>query len=291
MTAQSLSIVVPANECINDCAFCVSHMQNVVYKNQMDDSEPHYDLYLKDYIKRLEYARDNGVNTVMLTGAAEPQQNRKFLTYFGLLMMLMERPFRNIEMQTTGVLLDEPYLRSLRNHVGVNTISLSLSSFDNEQNAIYNGTKQPLKIDIQQLCKKIKQYDFNLRLSLNMTDAFEQQSTEDIFGYSRKILLADQITFRLLYKTPDDKTRQSQWVSTHALSTSRRTEIRQYIQENGRQLEQLPFGMMRHSVQGMSTVLDTDCMNQSANESYRYMILRPDCKLYSKWDDPASLIF
>lgn len=26
-------------------------------------------------------------------------------------------------------------------------------------------------------------------------------------------------------------------------------------------------------------------------ENYKYLILRPDCKLYSAWDDPASLIF
>jgi len=48
---------------------------------------------------------------------------------------------------------------------------------------------------------------------------------------------------------------------------------------------------MKYSVDGMSTVLDEDCMNTEAKEELKYVILRPNCKLYSKWDDTASLIF
>ena len=70
----------------------------------------------------------------MLTGNSEPQQNRKFLTYFGLFMQMMRDPFQWIEMQTTGVLLDDNYLRFLRNHVGVNLISLSVSAVEEENN-------------------------------------------------------------------------------------------------------------------------------------------------------------
>lgn len=41
----------------------------------------------------------------------------------------------------------------------------------------------------------------------------------------------------------------------------------------------------------MSTVLDEDCMSEEAKESVKYLILRPNCKLYSKWDDKGSLVF
>ena len=134
MKIQSLSVVVPNKGCINNCAFCVSKMHGDTCKNQMDDNLPFFDLYLRDYIKRLEFARHNGCNTVMLTGNSEPQQNRKFLTYFGMLMQMMRDPFQWIEMQTTGTLIDQNYLRFLRNHVGVNLISLSVSSLDNAMN-------------------------------------------------------------------------------------------------------------------------------------------------------------
>ena len=85
----------------------------------MDDNPPFFDLYVKDYLKRLEFAQRNGCNTIMLTGDSEPQQNRKFLTYFGLFMQMMRNPFDWIEMQTTGALLDQNYLRFLRIHVGL----------------------------------------------------------------------------------------------------------------------------------------------------------------------------
>lgn len=112
-------------------------------------------------------------------------------------------------MQTTGVLLDESYLRFLRNHVGVSTISVSLSAFDNDINAGYNGTLPQLKVDLHKLCALIKKYDFNLRLSINMTDYFSCRSPEEILTYARQELKADQATFRVLYTSTDDENAQT----------------------------------------------------------------------------------
>jgi hypothetical protein len=78
----------------------------------------------------------------------------------------MCNPFRNIEMQTTGALIDTTMLRFLRNHVGVNTISMSLFSFnDNENQKCRHGPK----LNILDFCNAVKLYDFNLRLSVNLT--------------------------------------------------------------------------------------------------------------------------
>jgi hypothetical protein len=41
----------------------------------------------------------------------------------------------------------------------------------------------------------------------------------------------------------------------------------------------------------MSVVLDNDCMAKGSNDDFKYLIIRPNGKLYSSWDDPASLIF
>lgn len=289
MKIQSLSVVVPATRCVNNCAFCVSRMNAEDYKNQMDDNQPFYDLYLKDYLKRLEFARDNGTNTVMLTGNAEPQQNRKFLTYFGLFMMLLERPFRKIEMQTTGVMIDEPYLRFLRNHVGVDTISLSLSALDSNINRQYNGTPDKITIDIADFCEKVKKYDFNLRLSLNLTDYYDNLTNQLILATCRS-WGADQVTFRVLYES-GKHTRQDAWIQAHGASPGKVSEIKSCIENYGRPLERLEYGQMKCSLHGMSVVLDDDCMSAEAKEELKYLILQPDCKLYSKWDDSASLIF
>ena len=289
MNVQSLSVVVPNNNCINNCKFCVSHMHPENYKNQMDDNLPFFDLYLKDYLKRLDFAQRNGCNTVMLTGNSEPQQNRKFLTYFGLFMQLMKNPFDWIEMQTTGALLDNNYLRFLRNHVGVNIISLSVSSFDQFQNQEIIGC--PVQINLEELCKNIKKYDFTLRLSLNLSDAFANYSPEELFSICYEEFLADQVTLRVLYSNSND-TPQSKWVSQHAMNSDKIKEINSFIKTYGTVLGKLPYGATKYSYNDMSIVLDDDCMGKrNDNDAYKYLILRPDCKLYSSWDDKASLIF
>jgi hypothetical protein len=41
----------------------------------------------------------------------------------------------------------------------------------------------------------------------------------------------------------------------------------------------------------MSVIMDEDCMAKANNEDFKYLIIRPNGKLYGSWDDPASLIF
>jgi len=260
------------------------------YVNQMDENSPFYDLYLKDYLKRLEDCRSKGVHTVMLTGNSEPQQNRHFLKDFGLMMMLMKDPFKNIEMQTTGVMLDDNYLRFLRNHVGVSTISVSLSSFDDDLNAEIVGMPKGLKVDVADLCRRIKKYDFNLRLSINLSDAFEAYTPFDLFKTANN-LEADQITFRVLYGSGKD-TPQDIWIKDHLFPSEKVEEINAFIkseQGDSEAIEILPYGQKKYFVMGMSTVLDDDCMSTALKEDLKYAILRQNCKLYSKWDKKALM--
>lgn len=293
MKIQSLSVVVPNPRCVNQCQFCVSKMHCDTYKNQMDDNLPFFDLYMTDYLKRLEFARDNGCNTVMLTGNSEPQQNRTFLTYFGMFMRLMRNPFRWIEMQTTGVLLDQNYLRFLRNHVGVNLISLSVSSLDDDKNNDIIGTpsKHPVRLDW--LCPEIKRYDFGLRLSLNLTDCFDRYAGDPaaLFG-ACKAFGADQVTLRVLYSSGNG-TPQDDWIARHGAAAETVKAIKNYVLYAGRKLGTLPHGAAKYSLDNMCVVLDADCMDKAekTDEDYKYLILQPDCKLYSQWDDPASMVF
>lgn len=290
MMIQSLSVVVPAQRCINRCEFCVARMRDEPYCDQIDDNNRFYDLYISDYKKRLEFARDNGCNTVMLTGNCEPQQNREFLKTFGLLNQSLSKPFRWISMQTTGTLLDAGYLRFLRNHVGVSTISVSLASLDNAVNAEITHMANP--VDIEFLCREIKRYDFNLRLSINLTKEIERNwpNVARLLYYCKMGLDADQITFRVLYSSGLD-TPQDRWIAVNAASPDYVENIKNFIKTKGAVLGRLTFGAVKYGIYGMSTVIDDDCMSQTLKEEYKYLILRPNCKLYSRWDDPASLIF
>ena len=255
----------------------------------MDPNDPFFDLRLKDYLKRLEFCRDNGVNTVMLTGNAEPQQNRTFLTFFGMFNQMLRSPFENIEMQTTGTLLDRNYLRFLRNHVGVTTISLSVSSFFSAVNN--NIIKPPKDIDLIELTKLIKEYGFTLRLSLNLNKKLlgDDATAESIFSMA-KDFLADQVTIRVLYSSIFN-TPQDQWIKDNNVDPTLVRNINDFVQHCGIPIRILEYGQTLYDLNEMSVVVDNDCMNTDLKEEMKYMILREDCKLYSKWDSRASLIF
>lgn len=229
----------------------------------------------------------------MLTGNSEPQQNKKFLAYFGMMMQIMQNPFRWIEMQTTGVMLDDNYLRFLRNHVGVNLISLSVSSLDDAANRCIIGAKKDLMPDLGWLCSEIKRYDFGLRLSLNLNSEFVEyaENPQRLFQVC-KFMGADQVTLRVLYSSGQD-TPQDRWIHLNALNSHAVGIIQDYIKKNGRILGILPHGAVKYSLDGLCVVIDADCMDKAekTGEDYKYLILQPDCKLYSQWDDKASLIF
>ena len=285
MKIQSLSVVVPGKNCVNNCQCCVSKMNadNKLYKNQLEENLAFYDLYLNDYIKRLEFCRDAGCNTLILTGDIEPQQNYRFLGDFGIMMKLMERPFRNIEIQTTGVLIDNPTLRFLRNHVGVNTIALSLFSYDNAENQKCRNSK--LELDIVEFCKQVKLYDFNLRLCINLTKNFFGKAVFDI----AEELGADQVTLRKLYDANNGSS-QSQWVKENCLDDDSYLLLRSWVKGHP-SIRKLEYGRKAHNVLGMSVMLDDDSMAKEDSEDFKYVIIRPNGKLYGSWDDPASLIF
>lgn len=308
MNIQSLSVVVPNKSCMNHCKFCVSRMHCNDYDNCLDENSPKFNLYLDDYLKRLQFARDNGCNTIMLTGTSEPQQNRKFLTWFGMFQRMLKNPFEWIEMQTTGIMLDDDYLEFLRNHVGVNLISLSLASLDSDTNCNIIGCHDKLRFDIEELCKKIKAHGFTLRLSLNLTseynicgmshydhlstDCWDQarNATETLFEKCEK-LGADQITFRVLYRAIGSCP-EAIWVDNNTACDDVVEFITDYIHKFGKKIGVLPYGNYKHDLCGMSVVIDGDCMAKDPkSDVYKYLILRPDCKLYSSWDSKASLIF
>jgi len=258
------------------------------YINQLEENVAFYDLYLNDFMKRLQFCRDNGCNTLMLTGTVEPQQNMSFLKDFGIMMRLMNNPFPIIEMQTTGVTIDNPKLRFLRNHVGVSTISLSLFSFNDEENQDCRDSK--LELNIKEFCAAVKLYDFNLRLSLNLTKHFENYTPKMIIEKC-KSLGADQITFRRLYDS-NDGSRQSEWTKNNRASDQFLDNIICFLTEQ-KALYQLEHGPIVRSVDGMSTIFDLDCMAKEFiwDSKLKYLIVRPNGKLYSSWDDPASLVF
>ena len=305
MKIQSLSIVVPNKGCINKCPFCVSRMVNSnTYENRMDINHPHYDINVKEYLKRLRFVADNGCQTIILTGTSEPQQNKQFLATFALLHQTIGSPFTNIEMQTTGFGLDKDrdYLRFLRNFVGVSTIALSINSLDDETNCEILGHSPTVlppsecdphcdvvaPLELSRLCNLLKEYDFNIRICFNLTNEFDKCTTWELFDWA-KWWHANQITFRKLYAS-DKETPQGKWIEKHRVSAETFERIKKFL-SNQPILGKTLYGATCHDVDGMSVMFDDDCMGKKPEtDVLKYLILRPNCHLYSQWDSKASLV-
>ena len=294
MNIQSLSVCVPAKRCINDCVFCCSKMHEADYEDCFTDML-RYSSYSEDLRKRLEYARENGCNTCMLTGNNEPQQNREFLRVFSEINRTLRKPFLNIEMQTTGAFIDEEFLDFFRQAVGVTTVAISVACLDDDsKNREMTRTKDE-KLALERLCHAIRRRNMNLRICLNMNDGILEHhplvpdSVISLCGH----LGADQITFRALW-SPDAGTEQGQWIAAHVTETTHdfiRT-LKQDIRSKGKYLDTLEYGADRYDYHGFSVVVDEDSMSQEDHKNaVKYLILRPNGHLYSKWDSKASLIF
>ena len=282
MNIQSLSISVPTNTCVNDCKFCVSKMHNNDYKSMY--------FVESDYRKRLKFARDNGCNTLIITGTGEPLQNKNFLSNIAKINNELPSPFLWIELQTSGVMLSAENLLFLKEEIGVTNISLSLSNvFNSSRNSEICGIPKKLEFKIIDICTKIKNHNFNLRLSLNMTSDYNIFKPDVILNKCKK-LNANQITFRKLYIT-DETSTQGKWVAEHQMDSENFKILNSMIAFEGTALEILPFGAVKYSIKEMSVVIDEDCMAEELKDTFKYLILREDGRLYSRWDDKGSLVF
>ncbi len=294
MNIQSLSVCVPAKKCINDCSFCCSKMHSADYEDRFSGISNYYE-YSEDIKKRIEYARENGCNTCMLTGNNEPQQNKDFLKIFSEINRSIKYPFLNIEMQTTGALIDDDYLDFLKTSVGITTIAISVACLDDSGRNIEMINTPDKNLDIATLCNSIKKRNINLRLCLNMNDDIlinNPFTVESIISVCKN-LGADQITFRALW-APDYQSEQGQWVKDHvtAKTTDLISDLKKDIVKNGKYLDTLEYGSDRYDYYDFSVVIDDDSMSQNENKTaVKYLILRPNGHLYSKWDSKASLIF
>lgn len=291
MKIQSISIVVPTKRCVNNCKFCVSKMHDAI--EGTNDGFNKFEIS-----KRIKYAQVNNITSCIITGTGEPLQNREYLVKLKELFNEMNHPFPNVELQTTGVLLTRVDNGNFINikllkELGVNTISLSVSNlFDDEDNMNIIGMPEKERYKLQERIFWLKVNGFNVRLSLNMTNSLDNKSPKQIFDRLKE-LNVDQVTFReLWYDINNDLTPESQWVLKNDIDSFKVIEIDGYIKRNGEPLYNLPYGYTVFSIDGMSTIIDNDCMSDKEDlDNLKYVVLQPDNKLYCRWDDKGSLIF
>lgn len=284
MNIQSLSIVVPTGECWNHCKFCVSRMHKEEYGADLnyENGIP------RPYLNRMEYVRDEGCNTMIITGTAEPQQNLPFVYSLLQANQKLRKPFYNIAIQTTGTALTKEKISLLAQN-GITTLALSVSSFDDDRN--WEIISAPIKVrtlGLEELINEAKVNHLNVRMCINLTSEFNSYDPEAMFHYAQSLEI-DQLTFRKIYA--DGNGQEAEWVKNHEYPDIKFNEIRDYIRKNGFPITKLPYGFIQYSVNGISTVIDDNCMAKDNVNEMKYAILRPNGKLYSRWDDTGSLIF
>jgi len=65
-----------------------------------------------------------------------------------------------------------------------------------------------------------------------------------------------------------------------------------YVEEKGKFIGYLPFGPKIYDIDEMSVVVDSDCMAEEVHKNtFKYLVLRENCRLYTRWDSKASLLF
>lgn len=293
-----MSICVPATKCFNNCTYCCSKMHGNDYENIYSKPETFHN-YVKALRNALEFARDNGCNTVILTGNNEPQQDINFLKIFSLVNQTISKPFRNIEMQTSGALIDDNMLTFLKETVGITTMAVSTSCIDNVDVNLEMVRSCDKHLNLINLYKKIKEKGINLRVCLNMNDKIVAKKSalhtkvDSIFKICSEVG-ADQITFRKLWSSDETGAEEKAWIDKNVtkITDDMIYEMKSRIQKHGKKLGVLEFGATQYDYKGFSIVIDEDSMAQNAdNSAIKYLIFRPDGHLYSRWDSKASRVF
>ena len=242
----------------------------------------------RSYLDRIEFVRDEGCNSMILTGTAEPQQNLEFIFKLLDCNKNLRKPFYNITIQTTASGLTPKDIKDLAD-AGVTTFALSMSSFNELVHwEITNTPKNKQTITFGRLFDEVEKNNMNLRVCFNLTDEFISINPYYYFNWAEECGV-DQVTFRKIYT--DGNGSEAEWVRAHEFPQEKFDAIGEYIRNNGIPITRLPYGFIQYSVHGISTVIDSNCMSKDNINEMKYAILRPNGHLYSRWDDTGSLIF
>ena len=236
----------------------------------------------------MEFVREEGCNSMILTGDTEPQQNLPFIYKLLEVNQSLRKPFYNISMQTTGTNLNRKEIAKLAD-AGITTLAISISSLNDQRNWDIIGAPEKVRtMALVDIIACAKQNNMNVRACFNLTSEFADAKPGGLFMWAKNNKV-DQVTFRKIYKDGDGE--EAKWVAAHEFPEVRLGQFRNYVQMNGTAISRLPYGFIQFSVHGISTVIDDNCMSKNNIDEMKYAILRPNCHLYSRWDDTGSLIF
>jgi len=270
---SSLQISVPLKGCINNCKSCIARISgdSGLYKDMSKGVD-----FDQKYFDKLKKVKEQGCKNVVLTSdKGEPMQNKNFLQKIGEFNKKLDF---NLEIQTTGVLLNNTNLSFLKDIVGVKIISISVFDiFDDSNNLDIIDVKEKMRFNLKEICDNIKSHGFILRLSINLVKTYDKHSTKELFNRIDD-LNPNQVTIKNLWHTDDDNA-INKWIKVNKASSNIIEKISQYIETNGGN----KISQNRYEFNGRSIWTVDNCMLGN------YLILRPDAELYRTWSDTLPI--
>lgn len=226
---MNIQVCVPYEKCPFKCPMCIA-VKRTSFENVFEKDRELYKKRLDNVLSK------NNYNDIVISGSTEPTLNRNWLNY---ILSELKNNNGDIELQTKNYHLKNYNLK------GLNTLAYSITNL-REYLSSWNFRK----------------IEGNNRLVILLTKEFEFLNSFNFntFGFN-------QITFRVLQETADEKT--NEWIRANQMTDF--SGIYEIIEHyNGSET---------------SVRIDTDCQDSEK----RHYIFRENGKLYPNWDTEIEI--
>jgi molybdenum cofactor biosynthesis enzyme MoaA len=287
MEAQNLSIIVGNEACNAKCPYCVSSMTYGLDEKVSDE------INWRNFDIATKFARNSGVNTIMLTGKGEPTLFPDQITGYLKHLENVNIPF--IELQTNGLkLYEQEFDRYLKEWygLGLTTIAISIAHYDKEKNRqIFTPHKNEYP-DLENLVNKLHDLKYSIRLTCVMVDEYIDSPYEvkKLIDYASENKI-EQLTIRPVRKPNISRNDcVSKWVDNHGLNEEKITKIKDYLDNNAVKVLDLMHGATVYDFNGQNICLTDALTIEPNNDKIRQLIFFPDGHLRYDWQYKGAII-
>jgi molybdenum cofactor biosynthesis enzyme MoaA len=238
------------------------------------------------------FAKEAGVNTVMLTGKGEPTLFPDQITEY--LEHLQEFRFPFVELQTNGLKLHEKrldgYLRQWYD-LGLTTVAVSVAHYDNAKNKEIFTSKEEYP-DLEKLVEKLHKQKYSVRMACVMVNGYidNVKELDKLVDFAKKNDV-EQLTVRPIRKPGKSRSDVvAKWVEEHGLSDDALREIKNYLDHNATKLLELMHGAIVYDYRGQNVCLTDALTIEPETDKIRQLIFFPDGHLRYDWQYKGAIL-
>lgn len=286
LRSSNLTVAVPYFGCNKNCPYCISKMTGNYNNNFIEDKNDY--LFMLNFEKMKNIAKQSGVGSVLITGKGEPLVDGSFdYTLFVL------NEFQNFitEIQTNGIeIINGNKLNNLINYK-VSTVSISI---DNTNDLL----------GMRGYIRKLKRNGVVVRITLNLSDILYQYDRVnnrltsnflDDLHIMCSSLEIDQFTFRKLSIPYGHELKNpAHWIYEYA--NPRKYDkllkkINKIVKNRGVHIRTLNHGVSVYDYHNIGVSISNYCIQEDhTDDNLRSLIYMQDGHLYTHWGRKASIL-